>query len=69
MQTEQDLRALFDNSRCIDKVTIIHAGNEQKLTALVDMDINFESAEAIRRRYNHRWWHERVINVDVSLYH
>jgi RNA recognition motif-containing protein len=66
--TEQDLKALFDDSPCIETVTLIREGSYDRLLALVDMDIGMSVAEATQHRFHRRWWHGRLLNVSLMLH-
>lgn len=66
--TEQELRALFNGTSCIKEVTFLRQGNREKVMAMLSMNIDIESAEAMCHRYHHRWWHGRVISVNVLLH-
>lgn len=66
--TEQDLKSLFDDSQCIQSITMVREGRHDQLMALVDMDIAVEAAEAIQHRYHRRWWHDRMLNVSLMLH-
>jgi hypothetical protein len=66
--TEQDLKSLFDDSQCIQSITLVREGSHEQLMALVDMDITVEAAEAIQHRYHRRWWHDRMLTVSLLLH-
>lgn len=66
--TKQELIHLFDDTKAITDIKLVSEGNDQKVMALIDMNIEIESAEAMRHRYHHRWWHGRVLNVNVLLH-
>ena len=66
--SEQDIRALFDNSPVISHVRIIDEGDHSKPMAVVEMAIDAATAEALRQRYHHHWWHGRAINVNVIMH-
>jgi hypothetical protein len=66
--SQHDIRALFDHSAVIEDVRIIDEGDHSKPMAIVEMAIDAATAEALRQRYHHRWWHGRSINVNIIMH-
>ncbi len=66
--SEDALREFLGDTHSIQNIEWIRDGNPDRLLAMVDMDINVVTAEAVQRKYHRRWWHDRHISVSLFFH-